>query len=425
MPSFPSRRSLRTLVSLLPFFPSSSAHMSIWHPSMYGVEAGFSYEAGDPVAPLGSGVQKLEDWWFRGPRARALKPQNDSVMELPAGGGAKIEIACNVAWTSYGSRTTDPSDPLSACPDNYGAYHTGDPAGPLDDKLLSGCALAVEYKNDIEEVGWDDLVVFSTNQTCVRERVTTFEIPERMPPCPNGKCVCAWLWLANNGTANFYVTGFDCTFTNIDPSLARPLLPPVDPVFCPADNTTCTPATGAKRPLFAYNSPSNVVWEGNDARPGYHASWSFTIDGAQDDIFQEEETDSLRSSTVIATLPSSAGGAQTVPNRLSLSKASTSPSLSLTFSSSLPPSPLPTTTQASRHPSTAASAPASPATGVARIVGDLEDLSDMTAQTRDLTLTVEELRASGEAEEPTSSAARPRHGGELVLALVSVAVLVL
>ncbi|BGP35236.1 hypothetical protein JCM10296v2_007070 [Rhodotorula toruloides] len=392
--------------------------MSIWHPSMYGVGAGFSYDAGDPVVPLGPGVQKVEEWWFRGPQARALKPQNDSVMQLPAGGTAEIEIACNVAWTSYGSRTTDPSDPLSACPDNYGAYHTGDPAGPLDDELLSGCALAVAYKDDIEEVGWDDLTVFSTNQTCVRQRVTTFEIPERMPPCPNGKCVCAWLWLANNGTANFYMTGFDCTFTGSDPSLARPLLPPVDPVFCPADNTTCTPANGAKRPLFAYNSPSNVVWEGNDARPGYHASWSFTRDGAQDDIFQEEETDSLRSSMTVSALASSSGGAQTVTNSLSLSKASISPSLSLTSSSASPRSPSLTTTQATRHPSSAVNVPAVPAIGVARIIGDLEDLvNGIAAQKRDVTLTVEELRASGEAEEPTSSAASRTQAGELVLAL--------
>ncbi|GEM11553.1 galactose-binding domain-like protein [Rhodotorula toruloides] len=150
--------------------------MSIWHPSMYGVGTGFDYDAGDPVVPLDPGVQDMDEWWFRGPQARALKPQNGSVMELPAGGTAAVEIACNVAWTSYGSRTTNPSDLLSACPDNYGAYHTGDPTGPLDDDLLSGCALAVAYKSDIDEVGWDDLVVFSTNQTCVRQKVTTFDL---------------------------------------------------------------------------------------------------------------------------------------------------------------------------------------------------------------------------------------------------------
>lgn len=32
---------------------------------MYGVGAGFSYDAGDPVAPLGPGVQDMKDWWFR------------------------------------------------------------------------------------------------------------------------------------------------------------------------------------------------------------------------------------------------------------------------------------------------------------------------------------------------------------------------
>ncbi|BGP27594.1 hypothetical protein JCM10295v2_006567 [Rhodotorula toruloides] len=247
---------------------------------MYGVGTGFDYDAGDPVVPLDPGVQDMDEWWFRGPQARALKPQNGSVMELPAGGTAAVEIACNVAWTSYGSRTTNPSDLLSACPDNYGAYHTGDPTGPLDDDLLSGCALAVAYKSDIDEVGWDDLVVFSTNQTCVRQKVTTFD---------SG---CLHVQKEDASAP----AGFDCTFTHVNPSLSRPLLSPVDPVFCPAGNTTCKPAHGAKRPLYAYNSPSNVVWEGNDARPGYHASWSFTLDGAQDDIFQEEEKDSLQMS---------------------------------------------------------------------------------------------------------------------------------
>ncbi|BGP11317.1 hypothetical protein NBRC10512v2_007256 [Rhodotorula toruloides] len=401
--------------------------MSIWHPSMYGVGAGFSYDAGDPVAPLGPGVREMEDWWFRGPQARALKPQNGSVMELPAGGTAEIEIACNVAWTAYGLRTTNLSDPLSACPNNYGAYHAGDPAGPLDEELLSGCALAVAYKTDIEEVGWDDLVIFSTNQTC---------IPERMPPCPGGHCICAWqvspqrshsssrlhdlfrLWLANNGTANFYMTGFDCNFTGTDPLLARPLLPPVDPVFCPTDNTTCTPATGAKRPLFAYNSPSNVVWEGNDARPGYHASWSFTIDGAQDDIFQEDDEDSLRSSSTRSTRPPSTGAAQPVTNRQPASTASSPPAASLVS----PKSPLTSLSSETRNTlqpySTILKAPAASAAGIARIVGDLDGLLGMAEQKRDLTLTVEELRASGQAEEPINSASRRRQGSELVLALV-------
>lgn len=80
--------------------------------------------------------------------------------------------------------------------------------------MLSGCALAVADKDDIEQVGWDDLVVFSVNHNCVKQRVTPFEvrpcalvcrrlmsdsflwyapqIPSRMPACSGEKCICAW-----------------------------------------------------------------------------------------------------------------------------------------------------------------------------------------------------------------------------------------
>ncbi|BGP58130.1 hypothetical protein JCM8202v2_005789 [Rhodotorula sphaerocarpa] len=86
---------------------------------------------------------------------------------------------------------------------------------------------------------------------------------------------------------NFYMTGFDCRFTEVDPHQALPLLPPIDPVFCAPGNQSCSLAVGAKRPLYAYNEPTNVVWEGNYDRPGYHASWSFPKNGAQEDIFDE------------------------------------------------------------------------------------------------------------------------------------------
>ncbi|BGP43385.1 hypothetical protein JCM10449v2_007418 [Rhodotorula kratochvilovae] len=35
----------------------------------------------------------------------------------------------------------------------------------------------------------------------------------------------------------------------------------------------------------AYNQPTNVKEWDNERRPGYHADWSFPINGAQDDIF--------------------------------------------------------------------------------------------------------------------------------------------
>lgn len=43
--------------------------------------------------------------------------------------------------------------PLDACPDNAGAYHSGDPAdSDIDDGLLSGCAIGMADVDTIEDV---------------------------------------------------------------------------------------------------------------------------------------------------------------------------------------------------------------------------------------------------------------------------------
>ncbi|GAA5903087.1 uncharacterized protein JCM6883_002690 [Sporobolomyces salmoneus] len=302
--------------------------MSMWHPSMYGVgpDCGHNSTLPNPANPIGPDVKVQNDWWFRGPESRALKPQKDSVMTLPAGGKVEIEIACNVAFTSYGVAPSNRSDPLAACPGNSGAFHSGVPDEAVDDRLLSGCALAIADKDNIEEVGWDDLVVFSVNQRCVRDRVTTFEIPDQLPKCTGDKCICGWFWLANNGTGNFYMTGFDCS---VEPTpRSAPILPPVDPEFCPSTNSTCSPTKGAKRPIYAYNSPSNVVWQGNDNRPGYHDSWSF-FDGAQNDIFELEEDETASKSTSNSSLVSTSGArlTQTATSSTRQSALSTKTSL--------------------------------------------------------------------------------------------------
>ncbi|GAA6007472.1 hypothetical protein JCM11491_004174 [Sporobolomyces phaffii] len=287
---------------------------------MYGVGPNWEPLAGSPGDPIGPDIANRDDWWFRGPGYRSLKPQNDSVMSLPAGGRVEIEITCNVAFTSYGVSPSNLSDPLAACPGNSGAFHSGTPGEAIDEDLLSGCALAIADKDDIEQVGWDDLAVFSVNQRCVRDRVTSFEIPKQLPKCSGDKCICAWLWLANNGTGNFYMTGFDCS---VEPgSDPLPILPPVDPEFCPSTNDTCIPAKGAKRPLYAYNSPSNIEWHGNDHRPGYHESWSF-FDGAQDDIFDRSGQNATYS--ISSTDHSATRTPQSSSRRSSLVPPSSSP----------------------------------------------------------------------------------------------------
>ncbi|GAA6060878.1 hypothetical protein JCM10212_000161 [Sporobolomyces blumeae] len=315
---------------------------------MYGVGQDWAYEAGNPVDPIGPDVATRDAWWFRGPAYRALKPQNESVMILPAGGKVDIEIACHVAHTSYGVSPSNLSDPLAACPGNSGAFHSGVPDEPIDDSLLSGCALAIADKDELDQVGWDDLAVFSVNQRCVRDRYTPFEVPSRMPACSGKKCICACsrddltnrtiplrldinrldidddlLRLANRGTGNFYMTAFDCA---VEPGRAPArILPVVDPEFCPSSNSSCTRTKGAKRPLYAYNSPSNVVWQGNDHRPGYHDEWSF-VDGPQEDIFAESVSSTTYHPSTSSGLdrPSTAWNNGSTASLSSRSKASSS-----------------------------------------------------------------------------------------------------
>jgi hypothetical protein len=105
--------------------------MSIWLPSMYGVGSDMTADtpAGNPVAPIGPDLPSLDDWWFRGPATRALPPPVGAVTELVAGSSVTIEIACHVAWTSFGGRTTIPGSHLDACPDNTGMSGIGSLAG--------------------------------------------------------------------------------------------------------------------------------------------------------------------------------------------------------------------------------------------------------------------------------------------------------
>lgn len=60
---------------------------------MYGVGPDWAYDAGPPMNPIGPGLATQDEWWFRGPEARALPPQDGAVMELPAGGSITFEIA--------------------------------------------------------------------------------------------------------------------------------------------------------------------------------------------------------------------------------------------------------------------------------------------------------------------------------------------
>ncbi|KAI0303823.1 hypothetical protein B0F90DRAFT_1626336, partial [Multifurca ochricompacta] len=261
-----------------------SAHISIWHPSMWGFNV--SDSPNRPQDPLMN--RPFKDWWFHG--HLASPPHPSDIMQLPVGGVIDTELSCDKGATSSypsapGGDTRDRNNPDYPCPGQpLSQFHTN---GIHD---LGGCALAVAYKSDVNEVRPEDFVVFSVNQTCVWTLHTSFSIPDNMPACPNGKCTCAWFWIhkADSGSEQMYMTGFQCNMLNAKST--TPLPPPKVARRCGADPDNNVPAHpsnctyGPKQPLYWYQAEGNNMFEGTYTPPLYNDLYHF-LDGAQNDIF--------------------------------------------------------------------------------------------------------------------------------------------
>ncbi|EKM80475.1 hypothetical protein AGABI1DRAFT_128149 [Agaricus bisporus var. burnettii JB137-S8] len=285
-------------------FALVSAHSALWHPSMWGfnvTDKTFPYD-NRPVAPLRN--KTFNEWWFHNHLAHPPNPGD--FFELPAGGQATAEIACTKDATSFwniapdGGRNVQQGD--NVCPNSPTlTYHTNG----IDD--LEGCALAIAYKSNVEDVKPEDFTIFSVNHTCVWTRFTDFQVPTKMPECPDGGCICSFFWIhsPDAGGEENYMNGFRCKITNAtsEVALAKPAIPRrcgEDPKnnkqFSAVQNCTY----GAKQPLYWLNDNSNM-FEGEHAPPVYNDLYNFA-DGAQDDIF-EDSYKTLPQPGVVATLP--------------------------------------------------------------------------------------------------------------------------
>ncbi|KAF8057592.1 hypothetical protein FPV67DRAFT_1724500 [Lyophyllum atratum] len=282
-----------SLVSLALLTPMVAGHSAFFHPSMYGftvTDQTFPFD-NRPVAPLKN--RTFTDWWFHG--HLDFPPNAGDFFELPAGGAATAEIACNKNATSYftsadGVDARNSTNPNDVCPGKgIAAYHT---TGPDD---LTGCALAIAYKSDARDVKPEEFTVFSVNQTCVWTRFTEFRVPARMPPCPEGGCI-------------YYMNGFKCNITGSASQAAVSLAPPRVPRRCGADPVNnkrqSAPANctyGAKQPFYWSNQEGNNMFEGASTPPVYNDMYNF-LDGAQDDIF-EDSYSFLPDPSPVAALP--------------------------------------------------------------------------------------------------------------------------
>ncbi|KAI0366278.1 hypothetical protein BV20DRAFT_657963 [Pilatotrama ljubarskyi] len=321
------------LAAIAASLPLTSAHIAIWHPSMYGfnvTEQTFPYD-NRPVVPLQD--MTFQEWWFH--NHLDYPPNPGDVFELPAGKPATAELACNKGATSYfasseGGDIRNGNDP---CPGSPPAeYHTTG----LDD--VKGCALAIAYEPDVRKIKPEDFVVFSVNQTCVWNRFTDFHVPARMPAGPEGGCHCAWFWIhsPDSGSEQIYMNGFKCDVTGATSNV--PLAKPKVARRCGADPEHGKPdpvpgncTYGAKQPLYWLQKEGNNEFEDYYAPPFYNDLYNF-YDGAQDDIFEDSYPDGIPdpspSQTVIPTPANVAGPTATSAHSSASSSAASTSSAS-------------------------------------------------------------------------------------------------
>ncbi|KAJ2924869.1 hypothetical protein H1R20_g12243, partial [Candolleomyces eurysporus] len=263
---------------------------AFFHPSMWGfnvTDKDYPYD-NRPVAPLRD--YTFQQWWFHNHLDHPPNPGD--FFELPAGKAATAEIACNKGATSFfasseGGDIREPNNPNNVCPNSESiAYHTHG----IDD--LEGCALAIAYKDDVNQVQPEDFTIFSVNQTCVWTRFTDFSVPAAMPPCPAGGCICSFFWIHSPkaGGEENYMNGFRCNVTGSTSTV--PLAKSQVARRCGSDPENgklqdvpgnCT--YGAKQPFYWLQAERNNVFEGEHSPPVYNDRYNF-LDGAQNDIFE-------------------------------------------------------------------------------------------------------------------------------------------
>lgn len=165
----PAGRTIRLIGVLSLLAAPAAANVALWHPSMYGFEAGAddASHAAEPFRDASFG-----DWWLHG--AADQPPEGGQMLELPAGGQLHAELGSRKSFTSYGH-----------------AISCEDEGAVKDDLPNISCALALAYVANVEELHPDNFTVISVRHDCGKPEVT-FDIPRNLPDCPDEGCHCLW-----------------------------------------------------------------------------------------------------------------------------------------------------------------------------------------------------------------------------------------
>jgi hypothetical protein len=276
--------------------PAAYAHIGIQIAS--GYTSGDGYKHVEPLANL-----PFNQWWFHGMMNNAPK---GAPLALPTGGAAVVELSCNRQYSKLGGGSGD-----NPCPSDTPSMHAGNPVRPAD---LTGCGLAIAYKSDIKQVQPEDFVIFSVNTQCVQNLRTSFQVPKAMPPCPNGKCICAWFWQGKHSANEMYMNGFDCNVTG--GSASAKIGTPKKSVFCKGNPGNCV--KGPKLPQYWGNqappqSPNVMIQLSNNQKPEYNENWGFS-NGAQNDITTGGAAGSTGGQTNTGSTPDESGSGKPTDN---------------------------------------------------------------------------------------------------------------
>lgn len=254
-----------------------SAHIALWHPSMFGWESDINQV--DPVTPLADST--FDQWWFHGYKSKP--PAAGKIMELPAGGTFKGEVACNKAQTTW---VYPDESVLSewACNSGSGPMHTTDAYGSENPTNVMGCGLSIAYTSDENSVQPEDFAVISTDYNCPWKRRVDFPIPADLPACPEGGCLCSWGWIHSpmSGSEQMYHLVYRCNVTGATNTRALPSPKTANKCDYPTSTSNCT--VGPRQPHYWLQKERNNNLQDYYDPPYYNGQYGF-MNGAQTDLF--------------------------------------------------------------------------------------------------------------------------------------------
>ncbi|KAJ3716737.1 hypothetical protein DFJ43DRAFT_1043287 [Lentinula guzmanii] len=298
------------------------AHIAAFTKGMWCINGstGDNFNSDDPVLPLYQ--LEFDQWWMHAFNGCNQRPPNPGdFLTLPSGDSVVLELASNQAFTSlsYGGRLTSDWPNGQDYPDNNTNPSCITAPNCSHDSPLSFAAIF----SNLRDYGSAHAKPVNGRGDCTRYIVSaTYHIPDGLPPCPEGGCICgvsAFLLLKLYDPHVIVIPFLSLMHSvELDSEWVRSRHPDLFALlqwnFPDVVNQTCisqlVDARFPETPTAA--SGNNIEVSGYDLSgepksPAYNAKCGFA-DGAQNDIFDDDDL-SISESTLIKKSLRPVGGA--------------------------------------------------------------------------------------------------------------------